>query len=452
MAGYPGYYLDDVRIEGVLDVIMTPDEASGSNFPGEDVTLNFNILNGTGMSDTFNLVLSGITWPATYPASVALDHGDDTNVSVVVTIPAAANHRDIQTGMLTVTGVGSGDDDTADITVVCGASTWEIKTAMPGGGRGWTDFAFFNDYIYSPCGDDGTLGVTRAYDVTDDTWIETTSPTVEVSNFRCDVIGTNLYMPCGLDFNAGLNYTDVQVYDLLTDTWSVAGHTFTGAGPAGQAVVAYNGKLYVFGGGDFEQATPVVTSEVWEYDPAVGWAALSPMSEAKAWARCASDGAGTIYVSGGYDFGTSTTLNSIEAYDVAGDSWTTLTDTLPVAMFAHSMEYYNDYLYIIGGSNGPDASAYAYGPLSGTPAWQELPDMNDARYQHGTSLWNDGTRVWLYAGGGYDYGFSSLIDSMERYQIDGPMPEPPAVPAAGPIGLGILLAVFGSLMVLKRRK
>ena len=120
-----------------------------------------------------------------------------------------------------------------------------------------------------------------------------------------------IYVPGG--FN-GAHITENAIYDIATNTWS------TGAPlPAAQtgANVAFNNKIYNFGGNPGPQSTVTI------YDIATNtWSTGAPMPVAITYGRAAvSSIVPFAYYAGGI---TTVTVNTLYRYDFAANTWATM--------------------------------------------------------------------------------------------------------------------------------
>jgi hypothetical protein len=123
-----------------------------------------------------------------------------------------------------------------------------------------------------------------------------------------------IYVPGGFD-NINAQYlTENAIYDIATNTWS------TGAplpAPQSGQNVAFNGKIYDFGGNPGPQNTVTI------YNIATDtWTTGAPMPVAIVYGRATVAGNFAYYV-GGIDFN-GTTVNTVYRYDFATDSWATM--------------------------------------------------------------------------------------------------------------------------------
>ena len=170
------------------------------------------------------------------------------------------------------------------------------------------------------------------------------------------------------------------------------------------AAVAYNGRIYVFGG--FSGNTYTNTAEV--YDPVTDtWTDIAPMTIARA-SLSAAEAGGKIYVIGGHNNNASSFLDTVEAYDPGTNTWETKAP-LPKLIIWMKAVSLNGKIYVTGGYDGSNAlnTLYEYDPTSDT--WTQKASMNQARLEHGTVAL--GGKIYVF-GGGDDPGY---LNSAEVY-------------------------------------
>ncbi len=113
--------------------------------------------------------------------------------------------------------------------------------------------------------------------------------------------------------------------------------------------VAYNGKIYLFGGGaDFTSCTNLVH----EYDPVAGtYTAKAPMPVGVCGAAAVEAG-GKIYLFGGYTTFAGQVSNAALEYDVANDKWKTLPPMLIARGYASAVAFPSQgRIWVVGGGN-----------------------------------------------------------------------------------------------------
>lgn len=179
------------------------------------------------------------------------------------------------------------------------------------------------------------------------------------------VIHGKIHAVGGWDENYG--YQDEHyVYDPATNTWSTAASLPTF--PIGQFGVAWQDKLYIFGGWSGSYRT-----EVYEYAEPGGWTTKTSMPTARNHGTVAVSG-NTLYVIAGEGAGDLPT-GVIEAYHPLSDTWTTGLAPLPVPQFwlgSSGAPALAGEIYLVGplGSR----SAYSYNPAADSwHTWNSLP-------------------------------------------------------------------------------
>ncbi len=194
---------------------------------------------------------------------------------------------------------------------------------------------------------------------------------------RLDVGGTaldgNLYIVAGKIAGSGPQRT-MYVYNPTQDTWTQAPSMPTAyAAVENPSVVAYNGKLYVFGGSSDPFSGAVASAAV--FDPATqGWTMLASMSTPRGGATAQAIGS-LIYVVGGMD-GSGGSLTSVEVYNPATNSWTSAA-SMGTPRDNPGSAALDGKLYVFGGRHRSSTS----GEINGTLATVEM-------YDPATNTWN----------------------------------------------------------------
>lgn len=172
----------------------------------------------------------------------------------------------------------------------------------------------------------------------------------------------------GVFYLLGSGYA--MAYDPVTDTWtSKANMTSV---KHGMASVLYNGLIYLIGG----QTSSVGLSAIETYDPSSNTYSTKTATGFTGRANCtALEYNGDIFVFGGYTTTSTTYTNSVQSYNVAGDSWTTKSATFaPGSLYFPSMVKYNNLFYFFSGAFGSSSptgsnvitSQNCYNPSSDT--------------------------------------------------------------------------------------
>ena len=197
------------------------------------------------------------------------------------------------------------------------------------------------------------LPTIEMYDPGTDTWIQKADMPVPRSGRACVVDG-KIYIIGGSAANKKQGRLDsVDVYDPATDTWAEVKSMNHARGVSAVSVV--DGKIYVIGGVGWPQipnhpGPPLSSVEV--YDPKNNrWTEIAEMPTSKA-LHTASVIDGKIYVIGGgfWDNDRFIYLSTVEIYDPETDGWTREPD-MPTRRSGHRTEVVNGNIYIFGGSN-----------------------------------------------------------------------------------------------------
>ena len=199
------------------------------------------------------------------------------------------------------------------------------------------------------------------------------------------MIDGKIYLTCG-DMQQGDTYTprtQLQVYDLVTDTWDTTGaHIpfYRGVNAHNQSVA--DGMLYVIGG-----STWISAGDDWEYIPYARVDAYDPETDtwvSKAnlplplgmYGLCSMDG--KLYIGGGMstDF---TNLTGFYEYDPLTDQWKALAD-MQTARNSPSFVAFEGKMYVFGGGTGGGGSTVScevYDP--GTNQWSDIAPLPGER-------------------------------------------------------------------------
>ena len=197
----------------------------------------------------------------------------------------------------------------------CGTpGPWQTATPGPPAryrAGGCTDGAFV--YVYG--GGNSTGGYYNdlwRWSPNTQTWTQLANMPTAKQNIQGAYWNGKIYVPGG--FN-GAHITENAIYDIATNMWT------TGAPlPAAQtgANVAFNNKIYNFGGNPGPQSTVTI------YDIATNtWSNGATMPVAITYGRAAVAGLGTqyAYYAGGI---TTVTVNTLYRYDFATNTWATM--------------------------------------------------------------------------------------------------------------------------------
>ncbi|XP_055329936.1 kelch-like protein 3 [Paramacrobiotus metropolitanus] len=136
--------------------------------------------------------------------------------------------------------------------------------------------------------------------------------------------------------------SSVEMFDPVSGSWSAVAALPDGL--SGLAMVACEGRLYVFGGDDTEG----VPNATFSYDPATkAWTRLADMPTARTGCRACVAPNGLIYVTGGETYDASLRVH-VEAYDRVTDQWHKKGDLVEERSH-HECICVGGKLYVIGG-------------------------------------------------------------------------------------------------------
>lgn len=188
-----------------------------------------------------------------------------------------------------------------------------------------------------------------------------------------------IYIPGGLD-QLGIgsggparSLATMLIYDPVADTYTNAADMPDARDHLG--IAAWNGRIYVSGGGMF--GGPTVRDNLWVYDPATdAWSTLPSMPTAR-WQHAMVVIDGKLYVAGGVIAG-ATDETPMWVYDIKSRKWSTDSASLPTKREHVSAIAVDGLMYVIGGrwiQNLPTVEIYD----PKTDTWTTGPDMPTAR-------------------------------------------------------------------------
>lgn len=210
--------------------------------------------------------------------------------------------------------------------------------------------------------------------------------------------------------------TNTQLFDPATVSWSDAG-ALAGAIDSHTATRLANGKVLVAGGATLSTSGATTTAAVNRsqlYDPSTNsWSTVSNLLYARRSHTATLLANGKVLVVGGRAAGSNLdpTLDSVELYDPATDSWTE-TGKLAAGRASHTATLLADgRVLVTGGVNsalgGAVTSAEIYDPAAGS--WTTVTGLATARYGHVATLLSNG-KVLVMGG-----RITSYLTSAELY-------------------------------------
>jgi hypothetical protein len=259
-----------------------------------------------------------------------------------------------------------------------------------------------------------------------------TYPDNKINNMACGVLtveGTpQIYCVGGNASQVVGTASRVFSYNPVTDTVTVLtaadnwpGSQSGGFLPGGFAVAG--NKLYIIGSFNANSVPPVVTGQVWQFDPnaAVGsrWLQRLDCPVARAYVPAATIG-GLIYTAGGSNVDAAGVLiDSTDSfkYDPVANAWTAIAN-IPRATGETRAVVINNQIWVLGGGRvapNPSNQVNIYTPGSNT--WTIGVSFITARRNFPAD--SDGSsRLWL--AGGYDSSGTTLLNTTEVYGLPCP--------------------------------
>ncbi len=237
----------------------------------------------------------------------------------------------------------------------------------------------------------GHLATNEAYDPVADEWrIKSPMPTAR------EVMGTNTAISGGKFYVIGGNAKGYcssvnEAYDPATDTWATRASMPTAR--CHGAVVALNGLIYAFGGTNTNGSIRYSVLEI--YDPSTDeWKTGAPMPTSRHYIGAGSAN-GIIYAIGGWNPALTQdgTLDVVEAYDPARDTWTTMT-SLPTPRNFPAVGVLDGLLIVVGGENEKTAvlTVDAYDPSANS--WSTIASSSTPRIHHSSVTANNSLYVF----------------------------------------------------------
>lgn len=288
---------------------------------------------------------------------------------------------------------------------------WKILAPMPTA-RARLAAVSFNNMIYAIGGvaDGGVTGIVEVYDSASGNWKTASKKPLAVSDIMAVAIGGRIYVPGGSMQN-GLPTNRMDVYLPEEDRW-IEGASLPQ--PISRyALVAYEGKMYLFGGWNGE----TVLSTVYAYDPDVDeWLEMPPMSVARA-DFSAAVASGKIYLIGGRN--DQYTMDIIGVYNSSNTEAQTAEVTesrLPEPLSKLKAVGLANLIYVFDGSTKSDsvANPLRYYPQTKALDQFELPD--NVRHND-VGICVLGTHVFLLGGFDMDGKLSSDVFSYEAVYV-----------------------------------
>jgi serine protease len=258
----------------------------------------------------------------------------------------------------------------------------------------------------------------QIYDTTSDTWSTGAPKPTPADRINAAVIAGKIYIPGGYSESTDSNLNVLEIYDPVADQWSSGASLPMSL--CDSAVEAVNGKLYVMGGMEEGNTPERFTRKTYVYDPATNnWTRLADMKTQ--YARVFANSAvinGKIYVFGGGQFEGS---KSAEVYDPVVNSWSPIKPFNAFRLYAGGTAF-DGKLYAFGGqvagfkmpSSLQDTEVY----YPGTDTWSVTSLLLD-KPSFGQRATVVGNRIYVM-GGCYPSalpGTCEVSDTNESYTL-----------------------------------
>lgn len=276
-------------------------------------------------------------------------------------------------------------------------------------------------------------------------WTAST-PNLPAPNYglASSVYGSYIYISGG---NDGVKFSSA-VYsarlnpDGSLNSWAPAG--YMPAARYGHQMFAARGRLYVLGGFNAGSAQSTVWSAQVSSSGALGaWAQETSLPVAL-YFHCAVYYLGNVYVSGGYSSSVSAAVYKAGlGEDGTLGAWTALTNPMPGARYAHTMNESNGVLYVTGGNDGSGPKNTVWSALikdDGTiDPWYAQASLPSVRFAHKAVVLGD---KLLALGGDNGTGPQNMVwqasvpanGGIYAWTPAAPLPELSRFHAAEPVG------------------
>jgi N-acetylneuraminic acid mutarotase len=205
----------------------------------------------------------------------------------------------------------------------------------------------------------------------------------------------------------------LQIYDIASNTWTLGPSVPITPGIEAAAAATFNGKLYLFGGDDWN--TTYTTTYI--YDPGTSmWSTGAPLPAPRCCGAATASG-GLIYVYGGSD-DVGIYVDTLFAYNPISNTWMTLSPSGAARQGNGLSPYGAGQILATGGSihasgiTTSTTTTYIY--KTATDTWVNGPSLNVSRTGHAQDTLPDG-RVIVFGGGHFEgsnttTGTTELLD------------------------------------------
>lgn len=253
-------------------------------------------------------------------------------------------------------------------------------------------------------------------DLDDMRWREGSESPVEIHHFQPVAVGPDIYLMGAMTggYPGEDPLPEVYIYDTVADEWRTGPKIPTDRLRGGAGAVLHNGSIYlVCGIQDGHRGGHVAWLD--RLDLATGeWTRLADAPRPRDHFQAVVHD-GKIYAVAGRTTVAATnpfanTIGEVDVYDIANDTWTTLTDTLPTHRAGNAATVVDGRVLVLGGESTAHEVAHdeveALNPATG--CWASLPPLSRGR--HGTGVVRYGNRLIMSSGCGNRGGSPELAD------------------------------------------
>ncbi|TVY65624.1 Kelch-like protein terF [Lachnellula suecica] len=302
-----------------------------------------------------------------------------------------------------------------DTNVSTGSGTWKSFAPIPINPRQEHGAVKFdNDTLYiiggiiaSPF---PTVTTVQKYTISTDTWTTVADLPIPLNHPNSAVVNGKIYVLGGLSTidNPDLPFWnatgDCFEYDPTPNTWTTIAQLPEGR-QIGSAAVGVKGNTIYLAGGivntnltDDEEGTVSVFTSYNVKTKKFKFLADLPEPRDHAGVGLIK---GRLYVLGGRAYGHNNTKDTVFAYDIKNNSWTTGLAKMPTARGSLSSGVIGTKIFTIGGEGDPNTTSGVYPQVqaydTGKDIWTLYPDMDVPR--HGTAGVVFGNKIYIPGGG-----------------------------------------------------
>lgn len=359
------WYVDDIKLEKVLEFDLTPEYQTKSGCPGEPLQFNFSARNNSAVPITINLAYNITEGPGSIsggPSSLNLNAGQEVLFSVNLE-PHPFTPYDNQFSA-SITASTPNLVRTSFINVDVKGGFWQNIATEPNNGRMDNVLVTYNNLIWSVAGY-GSNNDVRYYDPVSDTWTSVSGSAFTGNNYSRSgaAHGSKAYFYA----DPSTANTGLISYNMATNIWAF--ETPSGTPPAQTKIWApawvkdhETGLMYITGGATSAGSGNLKTVHV--YNPATNaWLAPLPDFTTERDFHAAfifihpANGHKMLAVVGGY--GATTPLSSTQCYDFVTGNWNAENADIPPLPhnwwgmgYDHNVIGSKHQLWLVGGDNG----------------------------------------------------------------------------------------------------